>query len=43
MKLFQDESETMDVLIPALAVAVVYSFLSLRVLRQYERGVTFFL
>ena len=32
----------MDVLIP-LAVAVVYSFLSLRVLRQYERGVTFFL
>lgn len=33
----------MDVLIPALAVAVVYSFLSLRVLRQYERGVTFFL
>jgi regulator of protease activity HflC (stomatin/prohibitin superfamily) len=33
----------MDVLIPALAVAVIYSFLSLRVLRQYERGVTFFL
>lgn len=33
----------MDVLIPALAVAVVYSFLSLRVLRQYERGVSFFL
>jgi regulator of protease activity HflC (stomatin/prohibitin superfamily) len=33
----------MDLLIPALAVAVVYSFLSLRVLRQYERGVTFFL
>jgi regulator of protease activity HflC (stomatin/prohibitin superfamily) len=33
----------MDVLIPALAVAVVYSFLSLRVLRQYERGVAFFL
>jgi regulator of protease activity HflC (stomatin/prohibitin superfamily) len=33
----------MDFLIPALAVAVVYSFLSLRVLRQYERGVTFFL
>jgi regulator of protease activity HflC (stomatin/prohibitin superfamily) len=32
----------MDVLIP-LAVAVIYSFLSLRVLRQYERGVTFFL
>ena len=33
----------MDFLIPALAVAVVYSFLSLRVLRQYERGVAFFL
>src|SRR5918995_1135124 len=33
----------MDVLIPALAIAVLYSFLSLRVLRQYERGVTFFL
>jgi regulator of protease activity HflC (stomatin/prohibitin superfamily) len=33
----------MDVLIPALAVAVIYSFLSLRVLRQYERGVAFFL
>jgi regulator of protease activity HflC (stomatin/prohibitin superfamily) len=33
----------MDFLIPALALAVVYSFLSLRVLRQYERGVTFFL
>jgi regulator of protease activity HflC (stomatin/prohibitin superfamily) len=33
----------MDLLIPALAIAVVYSFLSLRVLRQYERGVTFFL
>src|SRR5215203_6574072 len=33
----------MDVLIPALAVAVVYSFMSLRVLRQYERSVTFFL
>src|SRR5215212_1964623 len=33
----------MDVLIPALTVAVVYSFLSLRVLRQYERGVAFFL
>jgi regulator of protease activity HflC (stomatin/prohibitin superfamily) len=32
-----------DVLIPGLAVAVIYSFLSLRVLRQYERGVTFFL
>jgi len=33
----------MDLLIPALAVAVIYSFLSLRVLRQYERGVAFFL
>src|SRR5439155_12166242 len=33
----------MDFLIPALAVAVIYSFLSLRVLRQYERGVAFFL
>lgn len=33
----------MDFLIPALAIAVAYSFLSLRVLRQYERGVTFFL
>jgi regulator of protease activity HflC (stomatin/prohibitin superfamily) len=33
----------MDFLIPSLAVAVIYSFLSLRVLRQYERGVTFFL
>jgi regulator of protease activity HflC (stomatin/prohibitin superfamily) len=33
----------MDFLMPAVAVAVIYSFLSLRVLRQYERGVTFFL
>jgi regulator of protease activity HflC (stomatin/prohibitin superfamily) len=33
----------MEVLIPALGIAVIYSFLSLRVLRQYERGVTFFL
>ena len=33
----------MDILIGALAVAVLYSFVSLRVLRQYERGVTFFL
>ena len=33
----------MDFLIPALTVAVVYSFMSLRVLRQYERGVAFFL
>jgi regulator of protease activity HflC (stomatin/prohibitin superfamily) len=33
----------MDLLMPALAVAVIYSFLSLRVVRQYERGVAFFL
>jgi regulator of protease activity HflC (stomatin/prohibitin superfamily) len=33
----------MDFLIPSLAIAVIYSFLSLRVLRQYERGVAFFL
>ena len=33
----------MDFVIPAAAFAVVYTFLSLRVLRQYERGVTFFL
>jgi len=33
----------MDALLPALIVAVIYSFLSLKVLRQYERGVTFFL
>jgi regulator of protease activity HflC (stomatin/prohibitin superfamily) len=33
----------MDILFPALAIAVVYSFMSLRVLRQYERGVAFFL
>jgi regulator of protease activity HflC (stomatin/prohibitin superfamily) len=33
----------MDFLVPALIVVVVYSFLSLRVLRQYERGVAFFL
>jgi len=33
----------MDLLVPALAIAVVYSFLSLRVIRQYERGVAFFL
>src|ERR671914_1304555 len=32
----------MDALIP-LAIVVFYSFLSLRVLRQYERGVAFFL
>jgi regulator of protease activity HflC (stomatin/prohibitin superfamily) len=33
----------MDLLMPAVAVALLYSFFSLRVLRQYERGVTFFL
>jgi len=33
----------MDFLLPALLIAVVYSFMSLRVLRQYERGVSFFL
>ena len=33
----------MDLLVPALTIAVIYSFLSLRVLRQYERGVSFFL
>jgi regulator of protease activity HflC (stomatin/prohibitin superfamily) len=33
----------MDLLIPAVAIAVAYTFLSLRVLRQYERGVAFFL
>ncbi len=33
----------MDLLMPALAIAVIYSFLSLRVVRQYERGVAFFL
>src|SRR3982750_4784428 len=33
----------MAVVIPALAIAVVFSFMSLRVLRQYERGVAFFL
>ena len=33
----------MDFLIPGLVVAFLYSFLSMRVLRQYERGVTFFL
>jgi regulator of protease activity HflC (stomatin/prohibitin superfamily) len=32
----------MDLLIP-LGIAVAYTFLSLRVLRQYERGVAFFL
>jgi regulator of protease activity HflC (stomatin/prohibitin superfamily) len=33
----------MEVLLGALAVAVAYSFASLRVLKQYERGVSFFL
>jgi regulator of protease activity HflC (stomatin/prohibitin superfamily) len=33
----------MDLLMPALAVAVIYSFLSLRVIHQYERAVAFFL
>jgi regulator of protease activity HflC (stomatin/prohibitin superfamily) len=33
----------MDLVVGALALAVVYSFASLRVLRQYERGVAFFL
>src|SRR4051795_1229937 len=33
----------MDFLLPALSIAVIYSFMSLRVLRQYERGVSFFL
>jgi len=33
----------MDLALGALAFAVLYSFLSMRVLRQYERGVAFFL
>jgi regulator of protease activity HflC (stomatin/prohibitin superfamily) len=33
----------MPILLIALAVAVAYSFASLRVLKQYERGVAFFL
>jgi regulator of protease activity HflC (stomatin/prohibitin superfamily) len=33
----------MDYLLPSAAVVLIYSFLSLRVLRQYERGVAFFL
>ena len=33
----------MEFLLGALALAVGYSFSSLRVLKQYERGVTFFL
>jgi len=35
--------ETMGLLTAALAIAVAYSFASLKVLRQYERGVSFFL
>jgi regulator of protease activity HflC (stomatin/prohibitin superfamily) len=35
--------ETMSLLTAALAIAVAYSFASLKVLRQYERGVSFFL
>jgi regulator of protease activity HflC (stomatin/prohibitin superfamily) len=33
----------MELLLPLLAVAVAYSFISMRVVRQYERGVSFFL
>jgi regulator of protease activity HflC (stomatin/prohibitin superfamily) len=33
----------MELLLPLLLGAVVYSFVSLRVVRQYERGVAFFL
>jgi regulator of protease activity HflC (stomatin/prohibitin superfamily) len=33
----------MELLLPLLAAAVLYSFISLRVVRQYERGVAFFL
>src|SRR3954465_8636892 len=33
----------MDLLLPAAAIVVAYTFLSMRVLRQYERGVAFFL
>ena len=33
----------MELLLPLLLAAVVYSFASLRVIRQYERGVSFFL
>jgi regulator of protease activity HflC (stomatin/prohibitin superfamily) len=33
----------MALVLPLLAIAVFYSFVSLRVLRQYERGVAFFL
>ena len=33
----------MEILLGALAVAVLYTFSSLRILKQYERGVTFLL
>ena len=33
----------MELLLPLLLAAVIYSFVSLRVIRQYERGVSFFL
>jgi regulator of protease activity HflC (stomatin/prohibitin superfamily) len=33
----------MELLLPLLFAAVLYSFVSLRVIRQYERGVAFFL
>ena len=33
----------MEILVTGLGVAVFYSFLSLRILKQYERGVAFFL
>ena len=33
----------MELLLPALGLVVAYSFASLRVLKQYERGVSFFL
>ena len=33
----------MEILLGALAIAVAYAFSSLRILKQYERGVTFLL
>jgi regulator of protease activity HflC (stomatin/prohibitin superfamily) len=33
----------MPIMLMALMIAVAYSFASLRVLKQYERGVAFFL
>jgi len=33
----------MELLLPLLLAAIAYSFVSLRVIRQYERGVSFFL